>query len=115
MTDFDIEVQNEGCFGGSTDLFSVVKKENGFYYLKSNKTKKGHLVSGIKMNSLKNFLKTRIGKNEYGGCTVRQYIRIGSRFNSIDYENSFCSGIEATIINDLLNYYSLISDVSTSE
>ncbi|WP_132065950.1 hypothetical protein [Aquimarina spinulae] len=108
MSDFDIEIQNWGCFGGSEEHFNVTVKNNGFL-LKSKRTGKSHLVSKIKMDSLKNYLKTKIGKENYGGCTSSEYIRIGSLFNSVDYQHSYCSGIEATMINDLLNYYELIS------
>ncbi|WP_196888276.1 hypothetical protein [Aureivirga sp. CE67] len=64
---------------------------------------------------MKSYLKTKIGKDDYGGCTSSEYIRIGSLFNSVDYEHSHCSGIEATMINDLLNYYELISENETEE
>ena len=114
MSDFDIEIQNWGCFGGSEDYFTV-KKKNNEYLLKSNKTGKSHLITKVKMDSLKNYLKVKIGKDEYGGCTSSEYIRIGSFFNSIDYRHSFCSGNEATMINDLLNYYELISEEETEE
>ena len=112
MSDFDIEIQNWGCFGGSEEYFAVNKKDNE-YILKSKRTGKSHLVSQVKMDSLKNYLKSKIGKEEYGGCTSSEYIRIGTHFNSIDYQHSFCSGIEATMINDLLNYYELISEEKT--
>ncbi len=109
MVDFDIEIQNWGCFGGSEEYFTVRIKDNK-YHLTSKRTGKSHLVLQVKMDSLKNYLKSKIGKKEYGGCTSSQYIRIGTLFNSVDYQHSFCSGIESTIINDLLNYYELISE-----
>ncbi|KAB1158820.1 hypothetical protein F7018_06860 [Tenacibaculum aiptasiae] len=109
MSSFDIEIHNWGCFSQSKEHFTVELKNEG-YLLQSKRTGKSHLVSKIKMDSLKNFLKTRIGKEDYGGCTSSEYIRLGSIFNSVDYEHSHCSGIEATMINDLLNYYELISE-----
>ncbi len=115
MSDFNIEILNQGCLTGtSIDYFSVKKKDNGFI-LKSNKTSRSHFVSQINMDSLKNYLKTKIGKEVSGGCTSSEYIRIGTLFNSVDYEHRHCSGIEATIINDLLNYYELIYETETSE
>lgn len=114
MTDFDIEIQNWGCFGGSVEHFTVELKNDG-YLLLSERTGKSHIVSKIKMDSLKRYLKTKIGKKDYGGCTSSQYIRMGSLFNSVDYEHSYCSGIEATIIDDLLNYYELISENKTDQ
>ena len=108
-SDFEIEIRNRGCFGGSEESFDVTLKNNGFL-LKSKKTGKSRLVSKIKMDSLKKYLKTKIGKEDYGGCTGHEYIRVGTFFNSVDYEHSHCSGIEATMINDLLNYYDLISE-----
>lgn len=107
MSDFDIEIQTSGCFHGSEEFFSVHKKDDGFL-LKSKKTNRSHLIT--KMDSLKDFLKTKIGKETSGGCTSSQYIRIGSTFNSIDYAHRQCSGIEATLINDLLNYRELTSE-----
>lgn len=53
MSDFDIEIQNWGCFGGSKNYFTV-KKKNNEYLLKSNKTGKSHLITKVKMDSLKN-------------------------------------------------------------
>ena len=114
MSDFDIEIQNWGCFGGSEEHFTVELKNDG-YLLESKRTGKSHLVAKIKMDSLKSYLKTKIGKEDYGGCTSSEYIRIGSLFNSVDYEHSHCSGIEATMINDLLNHYELISENETEE
>ena len=107
MSDFDI--QNWGCFGGSEEYFSVSRK-NDEYLLKSKRTGRSHWVPNVKMDSLKDYLKTKIGKEDYGGCTSSEYIRIGSLFNSIDYKHSFCSGVEATMINDLLNYHDLIHE-----
>ncbi|MGB3591919.1 MAG: hypothetical protein WBA16_09585 [Nonlabens sp.] len=108
MTNFDIEIQNWGCFGGSEEYFTV-HKTNNEYLIKSKRTGKSHLVSQVKMNTLKDYLRSKIGKEEYGGCTSSEYIRIGSHFDSIDYQHRFCSGVNATIINDLLNYHELIS------
>lgn len=96
MRSFDIEIQNGGCFGGSEEYFTVRKKDNT-YLIKSKRTGRSNLVSQVKMDSLKVYLKSKIGKKEYGGCTSSEYIRIGSHFNSIDYRHSFCSGIEAII------------------
>ncbi len=112
MSDFDIKIQHWGCLGGSEEDFDVTLKNNGFL-LESKKTGKNHLVSKIKMDSLKNYLKTKIGKEDYGGCTGHEYIRIGTVFNSIDYEHSHCDGTESTIINDLLGYHDLISENET--
>lgn len=114
MSDFDIEIQNWGCFGGSEEHFHVTLRNDG-YLLKSKRTGKSHLVSKIKMDSLKNYLKTKIGKKDHGGCTSSEYIRIGSLFNSVDYRHNYCSGIEATMIDDLLNYYELISEFDLEE
>lgn len=108
MSNFDIEIQSWGCFGVSEEHFSVDLKNNG-YLLRSKSTGKSHLLAKTKMDSLKAFLKTKIGKEDYGGCTTITYIRIGSLFNSIDYKHSHCSGIEATMITNLLNYTKLIS------
>jgi len=114
MSDFDIEIQNWGCIGKSEENFVVELKNDG-YLLKSKRTGKSHLVKKIKMDSLKNYLKTKIGKKDYGGCTSSEYVRIGSILNSVDFEHSHCSGIEATAINDILNYYELISKNETDE
>ena len=112
MSNFDIEIRTSGCFHGSQEYFSVDKKKNG-YLLKSKRTGKSHLVEIKKIDALKNYLKMKIGKEDFGGCTSSEYIRIGTLFNSIDYEHNHCSGIEATMINDLLNYYELVSDDQT--
>lgn len=114
MSDFDIEIQTWGCFGGSEENFTVELKNDG-YLLQSKRTGKSHLVEKFKMDSLKNYLKTKIGKEDYGGCTYSEYIRLGSQFNSVDYKHNHCSGIEATMINDLLNYYELISENEVEE
>ncbi|WMJ73750.1 hypothetical protein RCC89_11340 [Cytophagaceae bacterium ABcell3] len=114
MSEFDIEIQNWGCFGGTADYFTV-KKKNNEYILKSKETGKSHLISQAKMDSLKNYLEAKIGKDEYGGCTSSEYIRVGSFFYSVDYHHSFCSGIEATMINNLLNYRKLISKEEKDE
>ncbi|CAL2103843.1 conserved hypothetical protein [Tenacibaculum sp. 190130A14a] len=106
MTSFQIEIKNWGCFHNSEEHFIVTLKSDE-YLLKSKKTGESHMVSKVNMDSLKNYLKAKIGKEDYGGCSSSEYIRIGSLFNSIDYEHSHCSGIEATIINDLLNYSEL--------
>lgn len=109
MSNFDIEIRTSGCFHGSEEYFSVNKNKDGFL-LKSKKTNKSHLVTITEMDSLKDFLKNKIGKEISGGCTSSEYIRIGTTFNSVDFKHRHCSGIEATIINDLLNYYELISE-----
>jgi hypothetical protein len=114
MTEFEMEIQNWGCFGGSSELFSV-KKENKNFLLKSLRTGKSHLVANDKMDSLKNYLKPRIGKEGNGGCTSSQHIRVGSFFNSVYYEHTHCSGMEATIINDLLNYRNLVLENELDE
>ncbi|MFI2742737.1 hypothetical protein ACG2LH_08360 [Zhouia sp. PK063] len=114
MSDFDIEIHNWGCFHRSEEHFTVELKSDG-YLLESKRTGKSYIVTKTKMNSLKSYLKTKIGKKDYGGCTSSEYIRIGSLFNSVDYEHSHCSGIVATMINDLLNYYELISENETAE
>ncbi|MGD1841052.1 MAG: hypothetical protein ACFB0B_09170 [Thermonemataceae bacterium] len=114
MSNFDIEIQNWGCFGGSEEHFTVQLKNDG-YLLQSKRTGKSHLLTKNKMDSLKNYLKTKIGKEDYGGCTSSEYIRLGSVFNSVDYEHNHCGGIEATRINDLLNYHELISDNEAEE
>lgn len=114
MSDFDIEIQHWGCFGRNKEHFTVKLNSNG-YLLLSKRTGKSHLVTKIKMDSLKNYLKTKIGKEDYGGCTSSEYIRLGTLFNSVDYEHSHCNGIEATIINDLLNYCKLISIKESEE
>ena len=103
---FEIEIQNWGCLGGRADYFTVIKKKNAFI-LKSKSTEKSHPVSKVKMDSLEMFLKSKIGKDEDGGCTAIKYIRVGTYFNSVDYQHNFCSGIESTILNDLLNYREL--------
>lgn len=114
MSSFDIEIKSYGCFHGSEEKFSVNKKNDGFL-LKSKRTNKSHLVLKSKMDSLKGFLKDRIGKETSGGCTLSEYLRIGTVLNSIDYEHRHCSGIEATIINDLLNYRELIYEEETEK
>ena len=114
MSEFDIEIQNWGCFGGGIEHFQV-ELENDGYIIKSKSTGKSQLISKIKIDSLKNYLKTKIGMNEYGGCTTNEYIRVGTFWNSVDYRHSFCSGIESTMINDLLNYYTLVSSNETNE
>jgi hypothetical protein len=109
MSNFDIEIRTSGCFHGSEDYFTV-DKENDGYILKSKKTNKSHLISYAKMDSLKDFLKNKIGKEITGGCTSSEYIRIGTIFNSIDYAHRHCSGIEGTILKDLLNYRELLEE-----
>lgn len=58
MSDFDIEIIISGCFNESEYYFTVNKEHDG-YILKSNKTKKSHLISYAKMDSLKDLLKNK--------------------------------------------------------
>lgn len=106
MSDFEIEIRHSGCFGDSKEHFSVVKKEEGFL-LTSESSGKSHLIPKAKIDSLKNYLKPRIGKEDFGGCTTSEYIRVGTHFSAIDYQHSFCTGFASTIINDLLKYQDL--------
>lgn len=106
-SNFDIEIQHWGCFGGNSELFNVSKRENG-YLLKSVRTRKGHLVSQNQIDSLKGYLRMKIGRGDEGGCTSSEYIRVGTMFNSVNYNHSHCSGIEAIMIQNLLNYEDLL-------
>jgi hypothetical protein len=106
---FDIEIQRWGCFGGNVELFNVSKDEKG-YLLRSVRTKRSHVVFQNQIDSLKCYLKDKIGKYDEGICTYTESITIGTVFNSITYCHSRCSGIEATIIDDLLHYSDLIQN-----
>ena len=112
--EFEIEVHQVGCFFGGTESFTLELKPNG-YLLQSDRTRKSHLVEASKIDSLKNFLKPRIGQEENGYCTLSQYIRIGTFFHSVDYMHNHCSGIEATFLNDFLKYEELITDTENKE
>jgi hypothetical protein len=58
------------------------------------------------MDSLHNNLINKIGKVDYGGCILKEYIRIGTVFNY-----SHCQETEATILNDLLGYHKLTTEI----
>jgi len=107
MSKFDIVIYSSGCFGGSRYKFSLAKQKDG-YLLKSKTTGDSHLVSQSNMTELKQYLATKIGKDEYGGCTSKEYIWLGSFFHSVDYSHTYCGGKEATIFNELLNYKKLL-------
>ncbi|MCE7992942.1 MAG: hypothetical protein HEP71_13215 [Roseivirga sp.] len=111
---FDIEIQQWGCFGGSKEHFELTLEDDR-YLLKSKSTGKSHLVSKTKIDSLKVYLKTRIGTKSNGGCTSSEYLRVGTLLHSVDYEHNYCDGMEATILNDLLNYHELIFENETEE
>jgi hypothetical protein len=68
MSEFGIFIVQEVCFGVSNEHF-VVSKREADYLLKSERTGRSHSVSKTKMNSLKSYLETKIGKKGSGGCT----------------------------------------------
>lgn len=104
---FDIEIQSYGCFGGDTQLLHLTKEDNG-YLVEVQSTGRSHLIAADKVDSLRLYLKPRIGKKEGAGCTTYENIRIGTLFSSVDYEHNYCSGKEATFMNDLLGYHQLV-------
>ena len=105
----DIKIELRGCFHHAEEYFSAQKRDDG-YLIKSKRTGRSHLISKLKMDSLKAFLKPRIGKDVNGGCSSSQYIRIGLPIDSIEYRHSYCMGTEARTINNLLNYRELIEE-----
>lgn len=107
-SEFNFEFEYAGCFGKTMEHFTVKKSEMG-YLLRSERTKKSHKVSRDKMDSLKNYLKTKIGTKDLGNCTTITNVRIGTFFNSIDYTHSNCGGSEVPRIDDFLNYSDLIN------
>ncbi len=106
---FDIRIENRGCFHHNITYLSAQKKEEG-YLIKDKTTGRSHIISKDKIDSLKTFLKPRIGKNVNGGCSSSQFIRIGLPIDSIEYKHSYCMGVEARTMNNLLNYRELIGE-----
>lgn len=104
----EVEIDNWGCFGGMTESFVLSKLKNS-YQLKSQRTKKSHLISTQKIDSLKLYLTTRIGEEYKGLCTSCESIRMGNWYNMITYGHCHCSGPESDVINSLINYYELTS------
>lgn len=109
MSSFEIEIIHLGCFHYSKELLDISKTETT-YLIKSRRTGKSNMLPQVKIDSLKEHLYTRIGKENYGGCTSGQYVRVGTFFSSVEYEHNYCTGLEAKMLNNLLNYYELIND-----
>ncbi|GEM_PF-2275542 len=112
--EFDIEIQHRGCFGGSEDHFNITLTDNG-YLLKYKKTGKSHLVSKKNIDSLKAYLKGRIGRTDNGFCTTSEYIRVGTFRNSVDYKHSHCPDRANDILNNILDYHALILESRLQE
>ena len=105
LSKLDVVIHVKGCFSNDKEYF-ILSKKGVDYILKSKKTNRSHPIPKFKIDSLKNYLKNNISKNDWGGCSISEYIRIGSFFNSIDYEDSSCNGV----IANLLDYDNLIKE-----
>ena len=105
-SEFNMEIESTGCFGGTKEDFRLERNSKGFL-LTSVSTKKSHVVPQNKMDSLKDYLKSRIGTKDLGNCTVTTYVRIGTFFNSIDFTHSDCG--ESSGVDEFLNYLDLIN------
>jgi hypothetical protein len=105
-SEFNMKIESSGCFGGTEEDFTLERKSEGFV-LTSESTKKSHLVPKIEMDSLKDYLKSKIGTKSLGNCTVTTYVRIGTFFNSIDFKHSYCG--KSNGVDKFLNYNDLIN------
>ncbi len=105
---FELEVQSYSCFSGPPYIFDISKEKKG-YLIPSRDTKKYHVLSDVKIDSLKSFLSSRINSEQPNILMDVDYVRVGKFYFSVDYYRTDIF-YDKDELNKLLNHYDLVQD-----